>query len=168
MRAAIARYGSPTCRNRKACSRRSSVRRCCGRVNPWRLMVSPLCVRTLSMCASVAAHGAHDDSAPRGGGFRAAQNCLFERTHGVVAWRAFRSQKPREGSGVVVVYTAQGTRAPSGDLDTGEMDGNRSHTLGQHNAARHCPAASYLPCPMGVGMMLAICTAASDNEKPVR
>ena len=56
MRAAIARYGSPTCRNRKACSRRSSVRRCCGRVNPWRLMVSPLCVRTLSMCASVAAH----------------------------------------------------------------------------------------------------------------
>ena len=56
MRAAIARYGSPTCRNRKACSRRSSVRRCCGRVNSWRLMVSPLCVRALSMCASVAAH----------------------------------------------------------------------------------------------------------------
>jgi hypothetical protein len=67
-----------------------------------------------------------------------------------------------------VAYTAQGTRAPSGDLDTGEMDGNRSHTLGQHNAARPCPAASYLPCPMGVCMMLAICTAASDHEKPVR
>ena len=27
---------------------------------------------------------------------------------------------------------------------------------------------AYLPCPMGVGMMLAICTVESGNEKPVR
>src|SRR2546428_8326359 len=44
----------------------------------------------------------------------------------------------------------------------------RSPTLGQHNAARPCPSASHLPCPLGVGMMPAICTAASGNAQPLR
>ena len=41
-------------------------------------------------------------------------------------------------------------------------------TLGQHNAARPCPVASDLPCPIWVGMMLAIGTAASGHQQPGR